>query len=294
MKFFSFRQTPTQNLAFLAFACGINAVVSLIAAFLPLSSLFLMFVVPLTSAFVAYYCKPVYCPIYIIASAAICLGASAWDIASAIFYAIPGLFIGYLYGILLKYRCTSSLNLFLCSILQLGFFYLSLLLIQLILGIDMENALLSLIGLGEKEGAAIGFPLFAYGFSLAEMALTHLFIHLQIERFGVNESKSIPFLAPLSAIGFAGIAIALAYFYAPISFLAMGASFYWGILSIIELVGKRKNISFLVLGLLEVAGFLLFAALYRSAGNGGLALTSFLSLGAGMAQATNLLLLLRK
>ena len=294
MKLFSARETPGQNIAFLAFATGINAVISLIASFLPLSSLFLMFVIPLTSAFVAYYCKLRYCPVYLIASGAICIAASTWDIASAIFYAIPGLFIGYLYGILIKNRYTSSLVLFLCSLLQLGFFYASLAIINAILGIDMQHALLSLIGLGEKEGADIGFPLFAYGFSLAEISLTHLFIHLQIDRFGIEESKKLPWLAPAATVLFAGVAIVMAFLFPPVALVSTGLSMFWGIMSVIELVRERKNYVFIILGVLLIAGFLLFAGLYRQAAlHGGVALLSFLPLMAGLSQGINLILLRR-
>ena len=293
MSVFRKRETPVENIAFLAICAGIDAVLSLVCALLSASALILMLVIPLTSAVASFYCKAKYFPIYLVASAGVCLAISAWNISNTLFYVIPSLLTGAAYGFGIKNRLTSSFVLFICSVLSFGLFYASMLLVKALLEVDVRDSLLALVRLSDKEGAAIGFPLFIYGYSLAQMAIAHLFIFIQMQRFEpIEEIISFKWGSPILAILSGGAASILAFFLPPYGLLAFGFSVYWGVLCIVELVQENRKISYLFLGIFAVAGLFLYAGLYRSAApHGGLALLGSIALGVGFAQLINLILL---
>ncbi len=293
MTIFRKRETPVENIAFLSICAGIDAVLSLVCALLPGSAIILMLAIPLTSAFASYYCKARYYPIYLIAAAGVCLAVSAWDISNTLFYVIPSLITGAAYGFGIKNKLTPSLVLFVSSILAFGFFYLSLLIVKRLLDVDVQAGLLALVGLAEKEGAVIGFPLFAYAYSLAQMSITHLFIYIQMERFEDEpRSEVLSWSTPIISIVFGSLAVGFSFWRASLSLLSFGLSAFWAALSVIELVQRNNKIAYAFLGVFAVAGFFLFAALYKLAiSYGGLGLLGFISIALGLAQVANLLLL---
>ena len=57
MKLFRERVTPVENIAFMAIMAAFVAIISLVSALLPLSSVFVMVLVPLAAASVSLFCK---------------------------------------------------------------------------------------------------------------------------------------------------------------------------------------------------------------------------------------------
>lgn len=295
MAFFKKRETPVENIAFLAICTGIDAVFALIIAFLPGAALFLMLAIPLVSAFAAYYCKSRYFLVYVLAAIGVCLAVSAWDISSTLFYVIPSLLTGAIYGFGIKNNLMPSLVLFISSILQFALFYAAMAIVKVAFEIDIQAGLLALF----SSSTADGFPLFVYGYSLAQIVIAHFFIYLQMPRLGgtpIKEGLSFKWGTPITAILFGGISIALSFFLPSYALLSLGLSIFWGVQSIVELVEEKRKVSFVLVGVFALGGFLLFAGLYRlAAEHGGLALLGSISIAAGLAQFVNLILLrLRK
>ena len=272
MSVFRKRETPVENIAFLAICAGIDAVLSLVSALLPASALILMLVIPLTSAVASFYCKAKYFPIYLVASAGVCLAVSAWNISNTLFYVIPSLLVGAAYGFGIKNRLTSSFVLFICSVLSFGLFYASMLLVKALLEVDVQDSLLALVGLSDKEGAAIGFPLFIYGYSLAQMAIVHIFLQSEFAHLGnveINENNVSKWYC-LPSFTFLGGAIGCAFISAKAAYLLLGLGIYWALYCLYDIALKKKPLPWIILGILVFVGWLGFAALYSAlpAGNG--------------------------
>ena len=292
--YFRKRLSPTENLTFIAMMAGFDAIIALIAGLLPLSAIFVMILVPLTSAAVAIFCKGRYVPIFLISALGICLGLSAWNITNTVFYIVPALLTGTCYGLLWKFGVPYPINIFVSTLLSLGLFYLSLLFLKGVTGVDMVEFLLTIIRKQEDPLAKEIFPTFAFGYSLAQMAFTHLFLESQLSRLDskVIEKDYMALVAGLSALIFNGISAILAFFDTKSAYLLLAMGIYWALYSGYYIFKARKKWAFIGLGISFFLLWLVFAATYRSVPRGnGLALIAFPLLSSGFICFLNYVLL---
>ena len=71
--------SPSRRIAIMPLLSAVDAVFALLGAFFPMSSLFLMVVVPLTSAIAAFLLPLRYLPLFVLIAFSVCLGSSFWD-----------------------------------------------------------------------------------------------------------------------------------------------------------------------------------------------------------------------
>ena len=266
MRFFRIRETPVENITFLAMMVAFDAILSLVATLLPFSGLFIMLVAPLISASVSLFCKKRYIPIYILGAVGISIAVTAWDFMNTLFYLIPAVCTGSLYGFLWKTRLPSSANLFASSVLSFCFFLLSLWLLRLIFDQkDMVEVLLSFIGRGGDPYARDIFPLFALGYSFAQMGITHAFLVYELHKLGVEEVEEGRFASFHSwiAILFLSLSVILGIFYAKVGYFFLGAGIFWMVYSLCSIFPDVRPLTAVLLVFSVFAGVLSFAALYR-------------------------------
>ena len=275
MKFFREKKTPVENIAFISLVAAFDALICLVGALLPFSAIFVMIVAPLTSALVAVYCKKRYLFIYLFAAMGICIAVTAWDFMTTLFYMIPGLITGAVYGFLWRIRLPMMLNLFFCTLVSLVFFLLSLLLIKGLLGADMVQVFLALIGRKGDVVAETIFPLFAFGYSLAQVAIMHAFLSAEIHRLE-NEERGegrLILFYPLFAFLFLGTSLILAFFHAKTGYFLLGVGIYWAFASVSLYLPKPHPLAAVYLIATVFASILIFAASYaRVPSPGGLLL----------------------
>jgi len=266
MKFFRARISPVENLTFIAMMVGFDAILSLISALLPLSSIFIMLIAPLLSAAVSLFCKKRYLAIYVIAGIGICIAITAWNFLNTLFYMIPALITGLVYGLLWKAKLPASANVFLSSLLSLAFFYLSILLIRGLLSADMVQVLLTFVGRGDDPGAKTIFPLFALGYSYAQTGIMHAFVSYQIARLGheENEQPKMRLWYPIFSIVFLIPALILAFLQPSIAYLFLGLGIYWFICSCFLLFDLKKPLPAIGVVLSLVSTLFFFAGLHQS------------------------------
>ena len=274
-RYFRKRITPTENLTFIAFMAGFDAIVALVAGLLPLSAIIVMLIVPLTSAAVCLFCKNRFVLVYLFAAMGITLAVSAWNITNTVFYLYPALLTGTCYGLLWKAKFPHSLNIFISSLLSLGLFYLSLLFLRGVTGVDMVTFLLTAIHKQDDPLAQEIFPSFAYAYSLAQVAFSHLFMESQLSRIEPtehHEEKMEPFAAPASFLG-CGLAVTLAFFHAKTAYLFLSFGIYWFLFAFYFALIKKNKPTYVFMALTFFGGWLGFAALYGVVPKGnGLAL----------------------
>lgn len=264
MKFFRPRETPVENLTFLAMMVAFDAIISIIAALLPLSALFVMLLAPFTSAVVSLFCKKRYIPLYLFAAIGICIGVTAWDFLNTLFYMIPSLVAGMVYGLLWRAKVPATLNIFGVALVSLIFFYLSLILIKALLDRDMVQVLLTFIGRGGDEVAAIVFPMFVFGYSVAQTALMHAFMVFELRRLGFeeNDESIMKRWYPWLAFAFLVASFILAFFFAKTAYFLFGLGIYWAVCSFVSLFPKVHPILIVTMVLIAFGAVLLFAGLH--------------------------------
>ena len=265
MRLFRLRKTPVENLTFIAMMVAFDAILSLIAALLPLSALFIMLLAPLTSAAVSLFCKKRYLLVYLFAAIGICIAVTAWDFLNTLFYMIPAVFTGALYGLLWRLKLPTSINIFCTALLSFGFFYLSILLIKAMLNADMVMVLLAIIGKKDDPFAPIIFPLFALGYSLAQTGIMHAFVAYELKRLGQEEVSDAVLVKwyPLIAAIFLISSLFCGFLHAETAYFLLGVGIYWSLYSIYPLFEEPKPIPFGLAALCILGGVFAFAGLYK-------------------------------
>lgn len=135
-----------KSIALISMMTALNLIFLLLSMFLPISSLFLMIALPLTSALVSIKVKPKFILIYFIAT----LLLSFIDIQEALFYVLPSLFSGLAFGYLVNKKIHGFFILSITSIINFLLTLLSISLIKIIYEIDMYKYLANLLDYNEN------------------------------------------------------------------------------------------------------------------------------------------------
>ena len=296
MKFFRQRETPIENLTFLGISSALVALFSLASSFSVIASLALMLVLPLISSLTAIICKWRYLPLYLLVAILLSTLLSFASFQNEILFVLPSLAIGVVYGMLEKSKCPRSLSLFLCSLLEVGLFYISIACIQGFYEIDMVNFLLNLIGKAENESALVIFPTFVLAYGFAQIAITHLVFMFTFSRFELPEKKE--FLRPfycVIGIWFFLFGFVWTILNPMIGYFCLGLSLYWTVFAMVAFFEKPLLIPSILLVLSVLIVVLLAASLYRYMPMmSGLALYGFILLFANLVSFLNDLLLRKR
>lgn len=296
MAFFKKRESFVQNIAFMGLMAAIDMVLAVMANILPISALFIMIVMPLTSAVVALFCKTRYFPIYAIATIGLCIAVSAGNFQTTLFYIIPSVFTGFLYGLLTRFGIPASINVFLTGLLQMGLTYLSVPLIYLIYGIDMIALGQTLFGLAGSASFSIIVPTLFFAYGLAQTALSHIFASEELSRLEVilpNDESLAPYY-PAMAVFFAALALTLAFFYVPLAYFFLACLVYFTVFACKSLFSSVSLYVYVGGGVFFALTIFAFALLYSlMPGSSGLILLSLPCLAIDFSSAANTLLLRR-
>lgn len=266
MAFFARKETPAQNIAFCALAVAFDAILSLVGALLPLSAVFLMAVAPLIASFVAYFCKKRYHVLYLFSALGISIAVSAWDFQNTLFYLLPCLCSGLVYGYGVRGKAPASLSLFFSSLCQFLFFLLSLYLVKAIYQINMVDVLLSFFHKDRNPSSESAIVLLGLSYSFGVSGIAHLVFLLVSPKLGIPLFWKVnhPWLYPCFSLGSSLLCFAFLFVYPPLAYFFLGVSLYWIFVGLVEFLPKAHWPFYVVSFLLLFTAILLFAFLYSS------------------------------
>ncbi len=229
MKMFSKRETLTENIALMALMSAINIIISVLSAFLNVFSIFLILVLPLVSTLVEIYCKDRYYLIYAFASLGLSLIATLWNIETTIFYLIPSLITGYLFGLLAKKNIPSIYSILLTSLVQMGLTMGEIPLINFIFDVNIINTFKTFFKLNESSNVDIIIPSFIFVISLIQMSLSYLIISNELVKLKIEEYENDKFdyLNCASLLFFSILSILFSFFSLETSYLFFMISLYF-------------------------------------------------------------------
>lgn len=258
------KETLTQNITYMAIMAGVNAVFSLIAAFFPILSFFLMIVLPLTSTIVFLFAKHKYYIIYAITTVALCLLVTMWDMSFTIFYIVPSILTGYLFGLFIQYKIQPIWTIFITTIAQALFFALTIPLINFVFEVDVIQTFFKAFLLNESLHVFHIIPSFLFLMALIQMSFSYLIISFEIDKFGysINTSEININLFSILNLIFIIFIIPFVFIYPSASYLFLMISFYFAFYLIFNSKSFKKYfllIIYLILGFLFI---FLFALLY--------------------------------
>ncbi len=266
MAFFARKETPAQNIAFCALAAAFDAILSLVGALLPLSSVFLMAAAPLIASFVAYFCQKRYHALYLFSALGISIAVSAWDFQNALFYLLPCLCSGLVYGYGVRTKAPASFSLFLSSLCQFLFFILSLYLVKAIYQVNMVDVLLAFFGKERNPASEAAIVLLGLAYSFGASGIAHFVFILVSPKLGIPlvwKARRL-WVHPCFCLASSLLSFAFLFLYPPLAYFFLGISLYWVSLSLVEFAPKAHWGFYALSFLLLFASILLFAFLYPS------------------------------
>lgn len=265
MNVFKEKETFTENIAFIGMSAAMVAALSVVSAFLPLSSFAIILFLPLLAALTTYYCKDKYLLLYVFASIGISLLTTAYDITVTLFDVTPAILTGSLFGYLLKKKIPHTLTILIVSLLKLGLNYLMVILLKAIYGIDIIQSFLSLLNLQNKENISCIVPTFIFAYALIQESISFLVITLNAKNIEIKKASLYFDLGiSLSALCFLALGFGLSFVSLTTGYLLASIGIYLTFAGGKSLLVKRPWYFYLLLGLLLLVSFYLSAYFYSS------------------------------
>jgi hypothetical protein len=264
MEVFSCRRGPSQNIAFISIATALTLVLSVLASFVPLSGFFIIIVLPFASFVTILLTENKYGLLFLIAAPLISIAVTAYAFQETLFYIIPSLLTGALFGYLSKWHFPLAISFFLSALLSMGLTYLSLPLIKAIYEVDIINFALSLLGLANKSSIYNIVPSFIFAISLASLALAYLFGEVMNEKIQLkrNNDDSYAFFYPILSSIFASLSLGLISILPNYAFIFLAFSLFFACFSSLLLLRGVKRWLYILLGCLLLASLIGFVFLY--------------------------------
>ncbi|MCQ2772427.1 MAG: hypothetical protein MJ238_04035 [Bacilli bacterium] len=264
------RKTPLQNIAFIAMMAAINGAFSIMLSFIPYSSFLALLVLPVINALGVYLVNKKWLTVYIATALLVPFLVTMFDISTTLFYILPSIVSGFIYGALSKAKFTPALTILVTIVWSVASTYLSLPIIKAIYGLDMIETVLatfgvSHVGLDLNETFEYSLiPTILFALAWASSSISHFIIVFVYEKVGIRincfewEKIAYPVLSILISV----VSIATSFLSVQLAYLFFALGFYFMAFSLQNLIESRTKTSIITMILLLVFSILLFAALY--------------------------------
>ncbi len=258
------KETIVQNIAYMAIMAAINVIFVLLTTFVPVLLFLIVFVLPLTSVIVTLHCKKRYFPIYAVVTIGLCMLVTLWRIDDTIFYVIPSIISGFIFGVLVEKKVPSFWIIFITTVIQIGFTYATIPLIQAMFGRNIVEVFATAFSLQDFQYLSYVVPCFIFFISLAQEIIAFIIIRNELPKFGyeLNDPKHLPLSLFISLISSVGLAFMFMFIYGPLGYLFSLFSMFFGIYAFVYLVLGRNLFIYISLPASFILSIFLFAGFY--------------------------------
>ncbi len=263
MSWFYKKETLIRTICFMAFFVAINVVCSFLTTVLPLISILLIIFLPLTSAIVEVMCKDRWFPIYAVATIGLSIVVSLSSIDFTIFYIVPSIFTGYIFGLFSKRNLPSMFAIFLAAIVQTLLSFAFIPILQLITGSNLIDIFVKILRISDRFWFDSVILLIFFLVALIQVILSFIVVQNELNKFGqksdckYNQER----VAAFSTIGFALLSAIFSFFYMPLCYLFIGIAYYFKVIVVIFQVQAKNKICLITDGVSLLIGIVLYAAL---------------------------------
>ena len=247
----------------MAFFVAINVVCSFLTTVLPLISIILIIFLPLTSAIVEVMCKDRWFPIYAIATIGLSIVVSLSSIDFTIFYIVPSIFTGYIFGLFSKRNLPSMFAIFLAAIVQTLLSFAFIPLLQLITGSNLIDVFVKILRISDRFWFDSIILLLFFLVALIQVILSYIVVQNELSKFGqkseckYNQER----IAGFTTIGSAVLSAIFSIFYMPLCYLFIGIAYYFAVFVVIFQIQVKNKICLIIDGVSLLIGVILYAAL---------------------------------
>lgn len=248
-------------MALMGIMSAINIIIAVVCSLVPWIAIFLILILPLTSVLVEIFCKDKYYPIYALATFGLALVATLWNMETTIFYVLPSLLTGYIFGLLAKKKIPSIYSILGSSLIQMGLTLAFIPLINFIFGVDVVLTFKTFFNLADSKNIDVIVPAFIFVISLIQMVLSYIIISEEIKKIGVYPIAQERFqwiyqlalgIISLSIIGVAFLSLEVAY-------VLLMISIYLSVFIIIDYISSKYWHILIIFGAGIILNVIIFA-----------------------------------
>lgn len=265
MKMFSKRETIAQNMALMGLMAAINIIISVISALVPAVSVFLVIILPLTSVLVELFCKDRYYPIYALATFGLSLVATLWNMETTVFYVIPSILTGYVFGLMAKKQIPSIYSILASSLIQMGLLLAFIPLVNFIFQVDVIQTFKTFFKLSDSQYVNAIIPAFVFTISMIQMSLSYIVISGEIKKIGVKEiaDENHQWIYQLALAIIVLSMIGLAFASIEVAYVLLMISIYLSVFIIVDYIAAKYWHILIVFGFGLVLNIVIFGVFYN-------------------------------
>ncbi|MCR5332796.1 MAG: hypothetical protein K6E11_02090 [Bacilli bacterium] len=264
MKLFSNRETLLENMTLMGIMASINIIIAVIAAFFPVFSLFLVLILPLSSTLVELFCKDRYFPIYAFATIGLALVATIWNMETTIFYVIPSILTGYIFGLMSKKNVPAIYSILAASVAQAGVTIAFIPFINFVFDVDVIFTFKSFFKLTESIYIDEIVPAFIFAISMVQIVLSYLIVSNEVKKFGFEpkDDEKYRIIYQIACFVCSLAIIPFAFFFVKGSYVFLMIAIYFAVFIVLDFIYKRKWFTLGVLLFGIVINVIVFALAY--------------------------------
>ena len=263
MAWFNKKDTLIRTICFMAFFVAINVICSFLTTVIPLVSIILIIFLPLTSAVVEVSCKDRWFPIYAFATIGLSIVVSLSSIDFTLFYIIPSIFTGYIFGLFAKKHFPSMYAIFFAAIIQTLLSFAFIPLIELLTDSNLIDVFVKIFRISDRFWFTTLLLLIFFIVALIQVILSYIVVENELKKFTQESSWKLDQnnVASFSSIVTAILAVIFMFVYLPVSLLFVGISIYFGVFVVIDQVYLKNKVALIVDGSILFVSILLYALL---------------------------------
>lgn len=259
------KETLIRTISFMSFFVAINVICSFLTTIVPVISVVLIIFLPLTSAVVEVNCKDRWFPIYAFATIGLSLVVTLQSIDFTIFYIVPSIFTGYIFGLFSKKNLPSMYSIFFATVIQTALSFAFIPLINLITGSNLLDVFIKIFRISDRFWFDTLLLLIFFVVALMQVVLSFIVVSNELKKFTTNKANEHghSLIPAISSLGSATIASTSAFFYLPVSLLFVGVSFYFAVFVVIDQIYFKNKTVLICDGVFAFLTLLLFALLNK-------------------------------
>ena len=261
MRLLKRQETLIQNIAYMGMMAAVNIIFVVMTYFIPFLLFVLVFVLPLCSAIISFYCKKVYFPIYFVVVTAVCLLINFSD---ALFYIVPSLLTGFAFGLFIEKQVPSVFIIVIITVIQFALSLASIPLIELITHRNIVDDMAALFKLSDYQYLGFIKFTFIYFVAFVQTIITYLVMRSELVKFGMefNEVIEKTVIIDVMTIGLVGLSILFGFLVPEICFIFLLTSLILVMYRIIKLDYAHYRLYLIELIIILFGTVFFVAALY--------------------------------
>ena len=259
------KETLIRTISFMSFFVAINVICSFLTTIIPVVSTILIIFLPLTSAVVEVNCKDRWFPIYAFATIGLSIVVTLSSIDFTIFYIVPSIFTGYIFGLFTKKNLPSMYAIFFATMIQTALSFAFIPLIEIITGSNLLDVFVKIFRISDRFWFDKLVLLIFFIVALMQVVLSYIVVSNELKKFVEEnvESYGQSIIASISSLACGVVATSFAFFYLSGSLLFIGISFYFTTFVVISQVKAKNKIALILDGVFAFITLLLFALLNK-------------------------------